>query len=83
MAILTIRYDGRNKTARSIVDMLRSLDLFQVVEMGKGSDPTSMTKDEFYARIEKAEQQAERGEGVAMQHGEDLAQFLKRNGYTI
>ena len=32
MATLTIQYDGRNKTARSIVGMLRSLDIFHVVE---------------------------------------------------
>lgn len=32
MATLTIQYDGRNKTARSIVEMLRSLDIFHVVE---------------------------------------------------
>lgn len=32
MATLTLNYDGRNKTARSIVEMLRSLDIFHVVE---------------------------------------------------
>ena len=32
MATLTLQYDGRNKTARSIVKMLRSLDIFHVVE---------------------------------------------------
>lgn len=32
MATLTIQYDGRSKTARSIVEMLRSLDIFHVVE---------------------------------------------------
>ena len=30
MATLTLHYDERNKTARCIVEMLRSLDLFQV-----------------------------------------------------
>lgn len=32
MATLTLQYDGRNKTARSIVEMLRSLDIFRVTE---------------------------------------------------
>ncbi|MBR4773641.1 MAG: hypothetical protein IK010_04340 [Bacteroidales bacterium] len=32
MATLTLNYDGRNKTARSIVEMLRSLDIFHVTE---------------------------------------------------
>ena len=32
MATLTISYDGRNKSARSIVEMLRSLDFFSITE---------------------------------------------------
>ena len=32
MATMTITYDGRNKTARSIVEMIRSLDIFTVEE---------------------------------------------------
>ena len=47
------------------------------------NDPTLMNKEEFYAKIERAEQQAARGEGMAMLPGEDLTSFLKRNGYEI
>ena len=47
------------------------------------SDSTLMTKEEFFAKIERAEQQAARGEGMAMLPGEDLSAFLKRNGYEI
>ena len=32
MATMTISYDGRNKAARSIVEMLRSLDFFSITE---------------------------------------------------
>lgn len=46
-------------------------------------DPTLMTKEEFFAKIERAEQQMARGEGMAMLPGEDLSTFLKRNGYDI
>ena len=46
-------------------------------------DPTLMTKEEFFAKIERAEQQAARGEGMKMLPGEDLATFLKRNGYDV
>ena len=46
-------------------------------------DPTLMSKEEFFAGIGLAEQQAARGEGMAMLPGEDLADFLKRNGYEI
>ena len=29
---MTISYDGRNKAARSVVEMLRSLDFFSITE---------------------------------------------------
>lgn len=46
-------------------------------------DPTLMTEEEFFAKIERAEQQMERGEGMELLPGEDLTSFLKRNGYEI
>ena len=47
------------------------------------ADPTLMTKEEYYAMLDKAEQQIARSEGMKMQPGEDLKDFLKRNGYEI
>ena len=32
MATLTLSYDGRNRAARSIVEILRSLDFFSITE---------------------------------------------------
>ena len=49
----------------------------------KKEDPTLMTKNEFFAKIERAEQQIARGEGMRMLPDEDLTAFLKRNGYDI
>ena len=49
----------------------------------KKENPTLMTKDEFFAKIERAEQQIARGEGMRMLPDEDLTAFLKRNGYDI
>ena len=46
-------------------------------------DPALMTKEEFFAKIERAEQQSARGEGMKMLPGEDLATFLRRNGYDV
>ena len=37
MATMTISYDGRNKAARSIVEMLRSLDFFSITEAPSNS----------------------------------------------
>ena len=47
------------------------------------SAPTLMTKEEYFAKLERAERQADRGEGMLMLPGEDLTHFLIRNGYEI
>lgn len=47
----------------------------------KQKDSTQMTREEYFAKIERAEQQAARGEGMKMLPNEDLTTFLKRNGY--
>lgn len=47
------------------------------------NDSTLMTKEEFFAKIERAEQQSARGEGMKMLPGEDLTTFLRRNGYDV
>ena len=46
-------------------------------------DSTLMSKEEYFAMLERAEQQAARGEGMEMLPDEDLTTFLKRNGYDI
>ncbi len=47
------------------------------------NDPTLMTKEEFFAKIEQAEQQMERSEYSTLLPGEDLTTHLKRLGYDI
>jgi uncharacterized short protein YbdD (DUF466 family) len=49
----------------------------------KKNDPTLMTKEEFFAKIERAEHQIANGEGMRMLPNEDLTTFLRRNGYGI
>ena len=49
----------------------------------KKADPTLMTKEEFFAKIEQAEQQIERGEYSVMLPDEDLTTHLRRMGYDI
>ena len=46
-------------------------------------DATLMSEEEFFAKIERAEQQAARGEGMELLPGEDLTTFLNRNGYGV
>lgn len=46
-------------------------------------DSTCMSKEEFYARIDKAEQQYARGEYTTQLPGESVTDMLKRCGYAI
>ncbi len=52
MATMTISYDGRNRTAHAIADMIRSLDIFSVTE------PASRPKNS----IDRSLAEFERGE---------------------
>ncbi|MBO4282273.1 MAG: hypothetical protein J5873_03670 [Bacteroidales bacterium] len=47
------------------------------------NDPTLMSKEEFFAMIDEAEQQIADGKGTEMLPGEDLTAFLRRRGYEI
>ena len=49
----------------------------------KKADPTLMSKEEFFAKLERAEAQIAEGKGMKMLPNEDLTTFLKRNGYDI
>ena len=49
----------------------------------KKADPTLMSKEEFFAKLERAEKQIAEGKGMKMLPNEDLTTFLKRNGYDI
>ena len=51
--------------------------------VAKKQDSTLMTKEEFFAKIERAENQAARGEYSVLLPGEDLTTHLRRLGYDI
>ena len=51
--------------------------------VAKKEDPTLMTKEEFFAKIERAEAQYARGEYSEMLPDEDLRTHLKRLGYDV
>jgi hypothetical protein len=53
MATLTLHYDGRNKTARSIVEMLRSLDIFHITDHPTGKSSYQLSQEDIRAgRVE-------------------------------
>ena len=49
----------------------------------KRTDPTLLTKEEFYAKLDRAEKQIAEGKGMKMLPNEDLTTFLRRNGYNV
>ena len=42
----------------------------------KQADPTLMSKEEFFARVAKAEQQIDRGEGITFDNQEAMKAWL-------
>ena len=46
----------------------------------KEAEPTLLSKDEFFARVDEAREQIKRGEGVEMLPNESLDEFLERVG---
>ncbi len=44
----------------------------------KEADPTLLTKEEFFARVDEAREQIRRGEGIEMLPDESLDEFLER-----
>ncbi len=46
-------------------------------------DPTRMSKEAFFARIDEAERQIERGEYTVQMPGESVTDMLKRCGYAV
>ncbi len=42
----------------------------------KQADPTLMSKEEFFARVDKAEQQIDRGEGITFDNQEAMKAWL-------
>ena len=64
-------------------DLMRRLARYAKKLVKEQNDPTLMTKEEYFALLDEAEQQAARGEYSVMLPGEDLTTHLRRLGYEI
>lgn len=49
----------------------------------KQNDPTLMTEEEFFARVEEAEEQYRQGQYSTLMPGETVEDMLKRSGYDV
>ena len=46
-------------------------------------DPTLMTKEEFFANVDEALEEARQGKTTRLKAGESVTDMLKRTGYAI
>ena len=67
MATMTITYDGRNKAARAIAEMLRSLDFFHVTE----------PKSKSMSSVDRSLAEFERGETTVCDTFEDYLKSIE------
>ena len=49
----------------------------------KEADPTLMSKEEFFEKLDKAEEDYQKGNFTTLQPGESVTDMLKRCGYGI
>ncbi len=49
----------------------------------KQNDPTLMTEEEFFARVEEAEEQYRQGQYSTLMPGETVEDMLKKSGYDV
>ncbi len=69
LAVLSEHESMLNKAAKYIRRLVKQVE----------EDPTCMTKEEYFAMLDRAEQ----GPTYRMLPGEDVTAFLKRQGYDI
>ena len=78
MATITLEYDGRNTVARKMIDLLRSLDVFTITEPKK-KDPTLISKEDYFAMLDRSKAQAGRGEVYRFDDKQKMMDWL----YTL
>ena len=49
----------------------------------KKADPTLMSKEEFFAKLDEAEEDYQKGNYTTLQPGESVTDMLKRCGYGV
>ena len=62
---------GDENLMKQAVDFVKSL-----VKKAKQSDPTLMTKDEYFAKIDRALEQAKRGEVTTIKSKKELENYF-------
>ena len=69
-------YRGLGELATSEDYLKRVARYIKKLVAEKQADPTLMMKEEFFARVDKAEQQIDRGEGITFDNQEAMKAWL-------
>lgn len=67
---------ARKGLLQQVLDFAKSL-------LAEKKDETLMSKEEFFSKIEKAEDDYRQGKCARLQDGETVTDLLRRNGYDI
>ena len=73
LAVLSEDQSMLNKAAKYIRRLAKQMT----------EDPTCMSKEEFFARVDEAERQIEQGKYTVQLPGDSVEDMLKRCGYAI
>ena len=57
--------------------------LRRIVSKSKEEDPTLMTKEEYFAMLDRAEEQVRQGKVTRQLPDETVVEMLKRTGYAL
>ena len=63
--------------------MKRVAKYLRILVKQKQADPTLMSKEEFFEKLDKAEEDYQKGNFTTLQPGESVTDMLKRCGYGI
>ena len=63
--------------------MVRVAKYLRKLVKEKQADPTLMSKEEFFAKLDKAEEDYQNGNYTTLMQGESVTDMLKRCGYEV
>ena len=63
--------------------MVRVAKYLRKLVKEKQADPTQMSKEEFFAKLDKAEEDYQKGNYTTLMQGESVTDMLKRCGYEV
>ena len=63
--------------------MVRVAKYLRTLVKEQNADPTLMSKEEFFAKLDKAEEDYQKGNYTTLMQGESVTDMLKRCGYEV